>query len=159
MSMASINMSVGRYRAEQQRTHTAETKIDAKIGGEKKTMFQRWTMKMGSYTLRGNPRLGWLDRVRSDLKEQQIEPKLAQNRGRIHTGSGSVPDSSEPYASGRLSVGFAFTLQTTDPTRTVRVHFAVYTLRLLRDRLWPNYIYLTHDICHLSGSCESYQWK
>ena len=55
--------------------------------------------------------------------------------GRIHTGSGSVPDSSEPYASGRLSVGFAFTLQTTDPTRTVRVHFAVYTLRLLRDRL------------------------
>ena len=55
--------------------------------------------------------------------------------GRIHTGSGSVLDSSEPYASGRLSVGFAFTLQTTDSTRTVRVHFAVYTLRLLRDRL------------------------
>ena len=26
-------------------------------------------------------------------------------------------------------------LQTTDPTRTVRVHFAVYTLRLLCDRL------------------------
>ena len=58
-------------------------------------------------------------------------PKL----GRIHTGSGSVPDSSEPYASGRLRVGFAFTLQTTDPPRTVRAHFAVYTLRLLRDRL------------------------
>ena len=75
------------------------------------------------------------------------------NLGRIHTGSGSVPDSGEPYASGRLSVGFAFTLQTTDPTRTVRVHFAVYTLRLLRDR------YLTHDICHLSGLCELYQWK
>ena len=56
-------------------------------------------------------------------------------KGRIHTGSGSVPDSSEPYASGRHSVGFAFTLHTTDPTRTVRVHFAVYTLRLLRDRL------------------------
>ena len=55
--------------------------------------------------------------------------------GRIHTGSGSFPDSSEPYASGRLSVGFAFTLQTTDLTRTVRVHFVVYTLRLLRDRL------------------------
>ena len=55
--------------------------------------------------------------------------------GRIHTGSGSVPDSSEPYASGRLRVGFAFTLQKTDPTRTVRVHFAVYTLRLLLDRL------------------------
>ena len=55
--------------------------------------------------------------------------------GRIHTGSGSVPDSSEPYASGRLSVGFAFTLQTTDPTRTVRVRFALYKLRLLRDRL------------------------
>ena len=55
--------------------------------------------------------------------------------GRIHTGSGSVPVSSEPYASGRLRVGFAFTLQTTDPPRTVRAHFAVYTLRLLRDRL------------------------
>ena len=66
--------------------------------------------------------------------------------GHIDTGSGSVPDYSEPYASGRLSVGFAFTLQTTDPTRTVRVPFAVYTLRLLR-------------ICHLSGSCELYQWK
>ena len=57
------------------------------------------------------------------------------NLGRIHTGSGSVPDSSEPYASSRLRVGFAFTLQTTDPPRTVRAHFAVYTLRLLRDRL------------------------
>ena len=43
--------------------------------------------------------------------------------GRMHTGSGSVPDSSESYASGRLSVGFVFTLQTTDPTQTVRVHF------------------------------------
>ena len=40
--------------------------------------------------------------------------------GRVHTGSGSVPDSSEPYASGRLRVGFAFTLLTADPTRTVR---------------------------------------
>ena len=55
--------------------------------------------------------------------------------GRIHTGSGSVPDSSEPNASGRIRVVFASTLQTTDPTRTVRVHFAVYTLRLLRDWL------------------------
>ena len=69
--------------------------------------------------------------------------------GRVHTGSGSVPDSSEPYASGRLRVGFAFTLLTTDPTRTVRVRFAVYTLRLLRDRLWPNYMHLTPEICHL----------
>ena len=70
--------------------------------------------------------------------------------GHIHTGSGSVPDSSEPYASGRLRVGFAFTLKTTDPPRTVRAHFAVYTLRLLRDRLKPNYMYLIHDICHAS---------
>ena len=73
--------------------------------------------------------------------------------GRIHTGSSTVPDSSEPYASGRLRVGFAFTLQTTDPPRTVRAHFAVYTLRLLRDRLLPNYMYLIHDICHPSWSC------
>ena len=57
------------------------------------------------------------------------------NLGRIHTGSGSVPASSEPYASGRLRVGFSFTLQTTGPTRTVRVHFVVYTLHMLRDRL------------------------
>ena len=55
--------------------------------------------------------------------------------GRIHTWSGSVPDSSELYESSRLRVGFAFTLQTTDPPRTVRAHFAVYTLNLLRDRL------------------------
>ena len=55
--------------------------------------------------------------------------------GHINTGTGSLPDSSEPNASGRLRVEFAFTLLTTDPTRTVRVRFAVYTLRLLRDRL------------------------
>ena len=67
--------------------------------------------------------------------------------GCVHTGSGSVPDSSEPNASGRLRVGFAFTLLTTDPTRTVRVRFAVYTLRLLRYRLWSNCIY------HVFGSC------
>ena len=57
----------------------------------------------------------------------RVSPFRMPSLGRIHTGSGSVPDYSEPYASGRLSVGFAFTLQTTDPTRTVRVHFAVYT--------------------------------
>ena len=70
------------HRAEQQRTHrpTAEMKINAKIGGEKKTMLQRRPMKVGWYRLRGRPRLGWMDRVRSDLKEQQIDPKLAQNR-------------------------------------------------------------------------------
>ena len=55
--------------------------------------------------------------------------------GRIHTGSGSVPDSTEPNASGRLRDGFAFTLRATDPTRKVRVRFVVYTLRLLRGRL------------------------
>ena len=47
---------------------------------------------------------------------------------RVHTGSGSVPDSSEP------GIGFAFTSLRTDPTRTLRVRFAVYTLRLFRDR-------------------------
>ena len=71
----------------------------------------------------------WLHVVSTQSK--QCMRKL----GRIHTGSGSVPDSSEPYASGRLRVGFAFTLQTTDPPRTVRAHFPVYTLCLLRDRL------------------------
>ena len=65
------------------------------------------------------------------------------------TESGYVPDSSEPYASGRLRVGLAYTLLTTDPTRTVRVRFAVYTLRLLCDRLWPNYMYLTRGIYHV----------
>ena len=62
--------------------------------------------------------------------------------GRVHTESSSLPDSSEPYVSGRLRVGFAFTLLTTDPTRTVRVRFAVYKLRLLCDRLCPNYIHV-----------------
>ena len=80
-----------------------------------------------------------------------VEIALSENiaLGRVHTGSGSVPDSSEPYASGRLRVGFAFTLLTTEPTRTVRVRFAVYTLRLLRDRLLPNYMHLTHEIYQL----------
>ena len=63
--------------------------------------------------------------------------------------SGSVPDSSEPNASGRRRVGFAFTLQTNDPTRTVHVRFAVCTLRLLRDRLRPNYMSLTRGIYHV----------
>ena len=62
-----------------------------------------------------------------------VSPTIALY-GRIHTGSASVPDSSEPNASGRLRVGFAFTLLTPDPTRTVRVRFAVYTLRLLTSR-------------------------
>ena len=77
------------------------------------------------------------------------------NYGRIHTGFGSEPDSSELNASGRRRFGFAFTLQTNDPTRTVRVRFAVYSLRMLRDRLWPNYMSLTHrttdDNLKLSG--------
>ena len=53
--------------------------------------------------------------------------KLPHDFGRVHIGSGSVPDSSEPYASGRLRVGFAFTLLTTVQTRTVRVRFAPCT--------------------------------
>ena len=56
---------------------------------------------------------------------------------RVHTASRSVPDSSEPFASGRLRVGFAFTLLTTDPMRTVRVPVAVFKLRLFRDWVYP----------------------
>ena len=55
----------------------------------------------------------------------------ANNIGRVHIESGSVPDSSEPYTSGRLRVGFAYTLLTTDPTRTVRVRYA-YGTRTVR---------------------------
>ena len=33
--------------------------------------------------------------------------------GRIHTGSGFVPDSSEPYASGRLKPGLQFERKST----------------------------------------------
>ena len=48
--------------------------------------------------------------VLSKVVEQVISSQIndlfkINNLGRIHTGSGSVPDSSEPYASGRLSVG------------------------------------------------------
>ena len=67
----------------------------------------------------------------------------------VHTGSGSVPDSSEPFPSGRFRVGFAFTLLTTDPKRTVRARFAVYILGLLCDRLCPNYMYLIRGIYHV----------
>ena len=37
-------------------------------------------MKVGGKRPRGRPRLSWLDRVRSDIKEHHFEPKLAQNR-------------------------------------------------------------------------------
>ena len=37
------------------------------------------TMKVGGGRPRGRPRLRWIDRVRSDLKQHQVDPKLAQN--------------------------------------------------------------------------------
>ena len=38
------------------------------------------TMKVGGKKPRGRPRLRWMDRVRSDLKQHQLDPKLTQNR-------------------------------------------------------------------------------
>ena len=38
------------------------------------------TMKVGGKRPRGRPRLMWRDRVRSDLRQHQLDPKLAQNR-------------------------------------------------------------------------------
>ena len=38
------------------------------------------TMKVGGERPRGRPRLRWMDRVRSDLKQHQLDPKLTQNR-------------------------------------------------------------------------------
>ena len=37
------------------------------------------TMKVGGKRPRGRPILRWIDRVRSDMKEYQLDPKLAQN--------------------------------------------------------------------------------
>ena len=37
-------------------------------------------MKMGRKRPRGRPRLRWMDGVRSDMKQHQLDPKLAQNR-------------------------------------------------------------------------------
>ena len=37
-------------------------------------------MKVGGKIPRGRPRLRWMDRVRSGVKEHQLDPKLAQNR-------------------------------------------------------------------------------
>ena len=38
------------------------------------------TMKMGGKRPRGRPRLRWMDRLRSDMEEYQLDPKLVQNR-------------------------------------------------------------------------------
>ena len=38
------------------------------------------TMKVGGKRPRGRPRLRWMDRVRSDMKEHQPDPKFARNR-------------------------------------------------------------------------------
>ena len=35
-------------------------------------------MKVGGTKLRGRPRLRWMDRVRSDMKQHQLDPKLTQ---------------------------------------------------------------------------------
>ncbi len=38
------------------------------------------TMKVGGKKPRGKPGLRWMDRVRSDLKQHQLDPNLTQNR-------------------------------------------------------------------------------
>ena len=38
------------------------------------------TMKVGLKRLRGRHILRWMDRVRSELRRQQLDPKFAQNR-------------------------------------------------------------------------------
>ena len=38
------------------------------------------TMKVGGKRPRGRPRLRWMDRVRSYLRQHQLDPELAQNR-------------------------------------------------------------------------------
>ena len=38
------------------------------------------TMKVGGKRPRGRHRLRWMDRVRSYLRQQQLDPKLAQNQ-------------------------------------------------------------------------------
>ena len=37
-------------------------------------------MKVGGKRPRGRPSLRWMDRVRNDLRQHQLDPKLAQNR-------------------------------------------------------------------------------
>ena len=66
--------------------------------------------------------------------------------GRIHTGSGSVPDSSESYASGRLRVGFAFTLLTSYPTRMVRRVHTASALRPVVTQLVAYIMFPGHEL-------------
>ena len=47
---------------------------------DKNVAKQVTTMKVGGKTPRGRPRQRWMDRMLSDLKQHQLDPKLAQNR-------------------------------------------------------------------------------
>ena len=73
--------------------------------------------------------------------------------GRVHTESGSLPDSSEPYASGRLRVGFAFTLLTNDPKRTVR---RVHTASALRPVVTKLHVLNSWHISRFRVICQLY---
>ncbi len=67
-------------------TNVAKQVTTIKVGGKRSRGWPRlrWMDRvrsdMGGKRPRGRPRLRWMDRVWSDMKENQLDPKLAQNR-------------------------------------------------------------------------------
>ena len=77
-------------------------------------------MKVGGKKPGGRPRLRWMDRGRSDLKQHQLDPKFAQNREgwrkaimAIDPGQGSVASSTTRAPIDNISFGAPVGLVTT----------------------------------------------
>ena len=63
------------------------------------------TMKVGGKRPRGRPRLRWMDRVRSYLRQHQLDPELTQNREGWKKAIMAIPDRDRGLRSATVSIG------------------------------------------------------